>query len=716
MKYHCVKQYDSTDCACACLASIAWHYGNKISLSNIIASSNFNREGMNLIEVENIAQNLGFDACAMKKTEDFNESQIKLPCIAHVILEDGMHHFIIIYKIKNNNIIIADPSLGVLCVSRKDFFSSTYTENSQYKWSGIIVFITPNKFFVRKKNKAYRNKIYIEVIKTQKFYIFGIVACSLLATFLKVISSFYFQIIIDRIIPSQGYYSLITFTLLFSLVLLLYVILDRKGVNICLKVSKNINQKLSMKYFNHILKLPISFHYMKKSGELISRFQDVDKIQRTLISSLLVLPVDTILIFAVSIMLFNKSTIIFFSVIVMCATYIFNAIAFRKKYDIYNAKQMMESAKITTHFVDTIEGIETIKAYSIENKIFSGIYKRFEEFLKASVILGKIQNNQSAINAIISKIGEFIVLFFGAIEIMEGRMTIGELVTYNLLIGYFMSPIKNIVNLQPQFHSAKVALGRLDSIIQVQEEINIGKTLEQMDDISFNKVVFGFEPFHTAIEDISINFEKNKKIAIIGNNGSGKTTIAKMILKFYEPRYGAIMIGNNKISDINTNWIRSKVAYVSQEDFIFNQSINYNISFGDDAITSDEIYEAAKLVNIHDFIIKLEKQYETILSERGTNISKGQRQKITLARALVRKPSILILDEATSNMDCLSEREIFKKLGQIKKLTLVVITHRVANVIDSDITYIIEEGKVVAYGQHCELVKDNKIYCKYFEN
>lgn len=282
MRYQCVKQYDSTDCACACLASIARHYGSNISLANVIGLSTINKDGMNLLEVENLADKIGFDAYTMKKTVNFDETQIKIPCIAHVILEDGMHHYIVIYKVKKNKIIIADPSLGVLSIERSDFFYSTCTKKSQYIWSGILIFLNPNESFSKKSFYKYRKSTYQNIIQSQKNIIMKIILISMVAMLLKVASSFYFQILLDIIIPYHLAYTSVFITAIFVATVLVHINLDRNSVKICLQVSKNISQKLSMNYYSHVLKLPNSdIIYVLEVGKISAYGRHEELIQKS---------------------------------------------------------------------------------------------------------------------------------------------------------------------------------------------------------------------------------------------------------------------------------------------------------------------------------------------------------------------------------------------------------------------------------------------------
>lgn len=711
--YKCVRQYDSADCLCACLASISWYFGKKIPLENILFNSYIDKDGMNLLEFDIVSKYIGLDAVSMKKTENFDEEKLVLPCIAHVILENNMTHFVVIYKIDKNDVILADPSLGLIKVNRKDFFDSNYSEQSQYIWSGIITFLSPNANFCEIKINKKQNDL-LRLMKTQKKNIIKILFLSLLSMSLKVLGTFYFQLIIDLIIPNRWIYSLLLVTLSFILFSLISIVFDKLCVQEALKVSKYINQKLSFEYYKHVMKLPFNFHETKKNGEIISRFQDIDKIQRIFVTGILVLPVNTIFIIVVSILIINKSIKIFSIVIIICVLYVVNILLYSERYEIQNRKQMVEEAKMTSYLVDSFEGIDSIKSCGVENYFIDLISKIITKWQDAILILGNTENNQSAVKTTIAQIGELIILAGGTLEVISGNISVGELITLNILVSYLIAPIKNIIALQPNLQTAKVAWGRLEAVLQVDEEIYGGDCIKGNSALLIDNIHYGYTPYSEVIKGVSLEVNMNDKVAIIGNSGSGKTTLAKLLLKFYTQQSGKIYIGGQDITSLSAEDIRRKIVYVSQEDFIFSGTVKENLSLRNKNVPFEKLLQMSINIGAHEFIKKMQFQYDTVLEDRGANLSKGQRQKLAIVRALVAEPKILILDEATSNLDCESEKKIYEELKNINDMSLIIITHKLDNVIDCDQIYILENGKLIAKGKHQYLLNSNKYYQEYF--
>jgi ATP-binding cassette subfamily B protein len=714
MRYKCIKQYDSADCASACIASIAWHYGKKVSLSKIQNYTNMDKEGVNISDIINASGQIGMFAKAAKKTDEFNSAEIDLPCIAHTYLENGLGHFIVIYRIKKDKLIISDPAMGVIAIDKDSFFNSIHTESSPYVWSGVLIFLEPEKGFTRDFEERKENKFWKLIIYQKKVAI-HIIILSILSMCLNILMSFYFQIIVDSIIPNKWKYTLILITLFFIVINLTNAFINKLRVKKSLEISKNINLKLSLDYYAHVLRLPISFHESRKNGDIISRFQDASKIQEILVTSILILPVDIMFILVVGIILCMKSVELFSFVLFMCLSYILVIIIYREKYSILNAKQMNDQAVMTSHLVDSLDGIEMIKAYQREERIFETGKEKFLKWQNLIIKLGNTENNQAVLKTIINSVGEILILCIGAIEVINGNITVGELITYSILIRYMLMPISNIVNLQPEYYTAKIAMERLDAVMGTVKEHESGEYLMRINQVEMKDITFGFNSYKKILNLMSIKVEKGKNIAIIGDNGSGKTTIAKLLMKLYIPQSGEILINNIDISKISINSVRKRIGYVSQEDFLFSGSVRDNLTLGDVNITEERLISVAKMMGVHNFVKDMPRGYESVLTERGKNLSKGQRQKISLARAMLYNPDFLILDEATSNMDAMSERKIIEVLKKNTNITLVIITHRLSNIMDSDQIFVIENGCLAAKGRHEDLLKECLLYKRFYD-
>ena len=713
MKYRCVKQYDSTDCAGACLASISWYYGKKMSVIELSEALETSREGTSVWNICQVSEKIGLLASAYKKTKEFKEKELELPCVAHVYQEDGLSHFVVIYKIKKDSIVIADPSVGIVEVDREKFFDSEFGENCPYFWTGvIIIFQKTEKFYQKNESIQGNENKFAELIKKEWKRTIYIMLLSGISMGISIITSFYFGTLIDTVIPNRLIYSLIFMTLMVILMLLVKTIVDWGRAKISLNISKSFNLELSLKYYKHLLDLKVESIEKRKNGEFISRFQDVIRVQEALVSSILVLPIDILFIIAVSIILCILNIKIFTVVVIMCVAYILVMVGFRKHYTVLNSKEMSREARVTAHLIDSIEGILTVKAYTYNGTIFDNGKKKIEKWQDTILELGSTENLQSAIKVLIGGVGEIIVLCFGAFEIIRNNLSIGELVTYNILIGYLLTPVKDIVNLQPLYHAAYVAMERLESVLRIKIE----KTKDNVEPLKINEKIelkdvnFQFLSGKNVLDKINIRIKKGEKIAIVGETGSGKTSLAKLLMKFYSPDKGSIYVDNMEFQNFGVQEIRAAIVYVSQEDFLFTASVRENLKMGNGGVTDDEMIEISHRMGVDKFVSKMERGYDSVLEERGKNLSKGQRQKISLTRAILRHPQVLILDEATSNMDSISEREILNYIKGIRNLTLILISHRIDVIADSDCIYVLQKGSIVASGTDEQLKKQCELY------
>lgn len=706
MKYRCVKQFDTTDCGSACIASIAWSFGKKISLSEVREFAETSKEGTSVANICQTVDRIGLKALAVKRNNEFKEVDLKIPCIAHVYQEDGFAHYIVLYKLKKNEIIISDPAIGVLSINKMDFLNGVYSKASPYVWSGIAIFIEKTDRFIKDKDKNLKRvNRFQELIWSEHIRILKIILFSMLSMVISILTSFYFGFLIDRIIPNK-----LKFTLLFMVLLmiggtLLKVLIDWIRAKDVLKVSRNINLNLHLLYYKHILKLPMGILDVRKSGELLSRFQDVDKIQEALISSILVLPANLVLVFVVGGLLAYKNYVLFLIVLTMCLCYSLTIIGFSNCYMSLNALEMNDQARVMAHLVDSVEGIQTVKSYNYGEKIYTIGLQKISDWQNRLFRLGKSENCQEAIKAIINMLGEILILSIGAYEIMNGELSIGELVTYNVLVSYLLNPIKNMIGLQSIFHTAQVAMERLENVLDIEIEKENGLEIEKNTSLELKNVCFGFNSHLDVLKNINLKIDIGDKIAIVGKTGSGKTSLAKLLMRFYYPDKGNIVYGNLDYKEYGVKSIRDCVIYVSQEDFIFSSSIRENLKLGDLNISDSDMISISRELGVDEFVARMPRGYDSVLNERGANLSKGQRQRIALARAILKKPKVLILDEATSNMDYGSEKKIIRFLKSQKYLTVITITHRMSSITDSDYIYVMNSGSIVSCGVYDELLK-----------
>lgn len=395
--------------------------------------------------------------------------------------------------------------------------------------------------------------------------------------------------------------------------------------------------------------------------------------------------------------------------VIIVILYMIIVITFNKCYEKLNRKQMEDNAQLTSYLVESLNGIQTIKAYNAERKANRETEIKFVKLLKSIFNLSWVSNVQSSLKVFVELVGGTVILWAGGISVIHGEMTMGALITFNSLLVYFLDPIKNLINLQPQIQTAVVAADRLGEILDLEAEKSQNEqkkmNLESLaGDIEIKGVDFRYGTRRLVLEDIDISIKKGQKVAFVGESGSGKTTLSKLLLHMYAPEKGEILINGNNIEDIQIERLRERIAYIPQETFLFSGSILENLSLGLDDATMDDIIEASKMAQAHDFINELPLRYETRLEENGANLSGGQRQRLAIARAMLKKPDILILDEATSNLDSITERALDKTINEFSKdVTTIFIAHRLSTIKNCDKIFVMEKGRIIESGTHEEL-------------
>ncbi|MBO7340961.1 MAG: peptidase domain-containing ABC transporter, partial [Lachnospiraceae bacterium] len=343
---------------------------------------------------------------------------------------------------------------------------------------------------------------------------------------------------------------------------------------------------------------------------------------------------------------------------------------------------------------------------------------KFVKLLKSVFKLTWVSNVQDGLKVTVELIGGVVILWLGGISVIRGEMSIGALITFNALLVYFLDPIKSLIDLQPQLQTAVVAAERLGEILDLEAEktdAELQKTaLKSLKgDIKIRNLDFRYGTRQLVLEGISLDIPQGSNVAFVGESGSGKTTLSKLLLHMYSPEKGEILIGDRSIEDIQIESIRDRIAYIPQETFLFSGSIYDNLTLGMDEVSMDAVIEATKMAQAHDFINEMPLRYNSFLEENGANLSGGQRQRLAIARAMLKKPDILILDEATSNLDSITERALDATINEYAKdITTIFIAHRLSTIKNCDKIFVMHKGKIVEAGTHKELIAMNGRYAE----
>lgn len=690
MKYYCVKQHDITDCGAACLATISKQNGYRISISKIREIAGTDKQGTNAYGVIKAAEALGFSAKGVKGNQEAFFSEFPLPCIAHVVVDGSLMHYVVIHKITKKQVIIADPGKGIVKLKPEEFFGEVHEEGkpSKYQWTGILILLVKNETFQKGNDTKGLFERFLYLLIPQKKMLLHIFVASLIYTVLGILGAFYYQALIDDILPDGLSQTLLTLSIGVIALNIFKVLLNAFRSHLLLYLSQKLDIALLLGYYRHVIHLPMSFFGTRKVGEIVSRFNDASKVRDAISGATLTIMIDTFMAVAGAVILYMQNTKMFGVAFLVVLLYGVIVVTFNKHYKRLNEQTMEDNAQLTSYLVESLNGMQTIKAYNAERKADRETEKRFVRLLRSIFNLSWVGNVQTSLKGATELIGGVVILWVGAVSVIHGEITIGQLITFNSLLGYFLDPVKNLINLQPQMQTAVVAAERLGEILDLEAEKDEREghklTPEHLNgDITFQNVKFRYGTRKLVLDDVDITIHKGEKVAFVGESGSGKTTLTKLLLHLYKPEEGNILINGNNIEDIQLETLRERISYISQETFLFSGTIMENLMLGIDDASVDDVIEASKLAQAHDFINELPLRYETMLEENGANLSGGQRQRLAIARAMLKKPDILILDEATSNLDAITERALDKTIHEYcKDMTTIFIAHRLSTIKD----------------------------------
>ena len=649
-RYAYVAQIDMRDCGVAALASIAKHYGSDFSLAHLRELAKTTKEGTTALGIVEAAKKMGFETKAIKANMDlFDMTDIPYPFIVHVNKEGKLQHFYVVYKAKKDYLIIGDPdpSVKVTKMSKERF---------KQEWTGVAIFLAPAPSYKPHKDKKNGLFSFLPLILKQKTLITYIVLASLLVTLVNIVGSYYLQGILDEYIPNNMKSTLGIISLGLVITYILQQLMAFSQSYLLTVLSQRLTIDVILSYIRHIFTLPMSFFATRRTGEIISRFTDANSIIDALASTILSLFLDVSIVFIVGSVLVLQNIQLFLLTLVALPIYTVIIFAFLKPFEKMNHDVMQSNAMVSSAIIEDINGIETIKSLTSEELRYQKIDSEFVDYLDKSFKLSKYENVQTSLKHGAQLILNVAILWFGARLVMDNKISIGQLITYNTLLSYFTNPIENIINLQTKLQSAKVANKRLNEVYLVASEFEgtTSMTSNLSGDITFHDVSYRYGFGSHTLSDLNLTIKQGEKVSLVGISGSGKTTLAKMIVNFYEPNQGNIRLGNMDLKMIDKKQLRQYINYLPQQSYIFSGSILDNLTLGASPdITQEDIIMACQIAEIRADIEAMPLGYQTELSD-GAGLSGGQKQRLALARALLTQAPILILDEATSGIDVLT--------------------------------------------------------------
>lgn len=703
-----IPQIDARDCGIAALASIAKFYGSDFSLAHLRELAKTNKEGTTALGIVKAADEMGFETRPVQADKTlFDMSDVPYPFIVHVNKEGKLQHYYVVYQTKKDYLIIGDPdpSVKITKMSKERFFS---------EWTGVAIFLAPKPSYQPHKDKKNGLLSFLPLIFKQKSLIAYIVLSSLLVTIINIGGSYYLQGILDEYIPNQMKSTLGIISIGLIITYILQQAMSFSRDYLLTVLSQRLSIDVILSYIRHIFELPMSFFATRRTGEIISRFTDANSIIDALASTILSLLLDVSILILVGSVLLAQNPNLFLLSLISVPIYMFIIFSFMKPFEKMNHDVMQSNSMVSSAIIEDINGIETIKSLTSEENRYQNIDSEFVDYLEKSFKLTKYSILQTNLKQGTKLVLNIFILWFGAQLVMSSKISIGQLITFNTLLSYFTTPMENIINLQTKLQSAKVANNRLNEVYLVESEFQVQENPVHshflMGDIEFDDLSYKYGFGRDTLTDINLTIKQGDKVSLVGVSGSGKTTLAKMIVNFFEPYKGHISINHQDIKNIDKKVLRRHINYLPQQAYIFNGSILENLTLGGNhMISQEDILRACELAEIRQDIERMPMGYQTQLSD-GAGLSGGQKQRIALARALLTKAPVLILDEATSGLDVLTEKKVIDNLMSLTDKTILFVAHRLSIAERTNRVIVLDQGKIIEVGSHQELMQAQGFY------
>lgn len=721
MKYMSYIQHDSMDCGPACLRMVARFYGKSYSLQNLRDRCHITREGVSLLGISDAAESIGFRTTGVKVTWTQMVEEVPMPCIVHW----NQRHFVVVYDVVKKRgsykVVVADPASGLLEYRAEDFLKSWL--ESEEKTEGIALILEPTPKFYEEvgddERRLYGFGYVLKYLRPYRSYITQILLAMLTASVISLLMPFITQSVVDKGIGT-GSLSLIVVLLIAQLTLTLGGLANNLIRSwLMLHTTSRVSISLISDFLCKLMKLPIAFFDSKMVGDIMQRIGDYNRIQTFLTGSLLSMVIAVVSFVVYGFIMAGYNATIFIVFLIGASLYVLWVLLFMKRRRKLDYMRFQQASANQSNIVQLIGGMQEIKLNNCEKQKrwqWEAIQTRLFKVGVKSLTLGQIQEIGSTF---IDQTKNILMSFIAAKSVIDGGMTLGMMMALQYIMGQINAPISQFISFVQSAQDASISLDRLGEIHEMKDEEPAEeeriKDIPSDADIVFSDVIFQYEGPHSpkVLDEVSLTIPSGKVTAIVGASGSGKTTMLKMMLGFYPPVSGEILLGNVSLKNYSESRWREKCGAVMQEGYIFSDTIAANIAVSEEYPDMDRVRWAAGVSNIKYWIEDLPLGYGTKIGADGHGLSSGQKQRILIARAAYKDSRYLFFDEATNSLDANNERTIMENLERLfADKTVVVVAHRLSTVKNADNIIVLDKGRIAEQGTHLQLTA---LRGKYYE-
>lgn len=697
-RYPFFEQQSASDCGAACLVMVGRYWGKRFNLNRLRDIANVDRNGASLRGLAVAAESIGFSTRPVKASLD-KLAQQTLPAIVHW---EGKH-YIVVYEVASDRVIVADPAYGQRSLTHQAFKTG---------WTGYALLLQPTAL-LRDANEASRPFWqFFELVKPHWLVLLEIFIASVVIQIFGLITPLFTQLLLDRVVVQRSDLTLTTVGIGLLLFGLFRVAMTGLRQYLLDHTANKVDLALIVGFISHTFRLPLQFFESRYVGDIISRIQENRKIQRFLTGEALSILLDLLTVFIYVGLMFWYSWKMALLTLIIVPPFVLLALLATPFLQKISREIFGALTEETGYLIQSLTGIRTVKSMAVEQSVRWRWEELFGRSVKKTFSGQLISNTLQIFSSAIETIMTTVLLWFGAWQVIQNELTIGQLVAFNMLLGNVIHPFQRLTVLWNELQEVIIAIERINDVIDAEPEEDLQHQTRQSlppirGHLRFDQVTFRYHPESdiNTLENVSFEVQPGQMVALVGRSGSGKTTLSKLVLGLYPSTEGKILIDGYDITSLALQSLRQQIGVVDQDTFLFGGTIRENISISHPEANLEAVIEAAQQAGAHQFIRDLPMGYETQIGEGGGMLSGGQRQRLAIARALLGNPRLLILDEATSHLDAESERIIQTNLSQIlNNRTTLVIAHRLSTVRNADLILVLDRGVLIESGTHDQLM------------